>query len=272
MRDASRAELEGLPFDLHRSLSREFEDAWMCDHVVAVNEAEAEVVRSVSLSSVGVIGFWQTAHSIGRRWSERSGLLHVGALTVSSAPNVDGLRWFLRDIHPRLTDLVGREAAHLTIVGHVAEGFDISWLSNDPAITFVGSATDLTPFYDASRVFIAPTRFGAGVPTKVLDAVSHGVPVVGTALLAGQLGWNDGTEMSSAALNDPDGFANRIARLITDEACWTAQQASGLETIKMNYHADYFKAQVQLALAHGSKARRRGADPHAPALQSVGDS
>ena len=272
MRDASRAELEGLPFDLHRSLSREFEDAWMCDHVVAVNEAEAEVLRSVPLSSVGVIGFWQTAHSIGRRWSERSGLLHVGALTVSSAPNVDGLRWFLRDIHPRLTDLVGREAAHLTIVGHVAEGFDISWLSNDPAITFVGSATDLTPFYDASRVFIAPTRFGAGVPTKVLDAVSHGVPVVGTALLAGQLGWNDGTEMSSAALNDPDGFANRIARLITDEACWTVQQASGLETIKMNYDADYFKAQVQLALAHGSKARRRGADPHAPALQSVGDS
>ena len=71
LRDAERAELEGMPFDLSRALSREFEDAWQCDHVVAVNEAEAGVLRTVPLPSVGVIGFRQTPRPTPRPWAER---------------------------------------------------------------------------------------------------------------------------------------------------------------------------------------------------------
>jgi len=56
-----------------------------------------------------------------------------------------------------------------------------------PRVTLRGPVTDLTPLYDSHRVFVAPTRFAAGVPYKVHEAASFGLPVVATDLLRRQL-------------------------------------------------------------------------------------
>ena len=248
LRDAARAELAGLEFDLSRSLAREFEDAWQCDHVIAVNPAEALVLKSLPLPSVGLIGFRQIARPTPRPWQERAGLLHVGALTVASSPNLDGLRWFLQDIHPIIETAVGAEAARVTVAGWVLEGLDVAWLREHPAVTFLGEVADLIPLYDACRVFVAPTRFAAGVPTKVLDAASHGLPVVGTSLLARQLEWTDGREMLAAPVTDAAGFAARVARLLSDPAAWTAIRDTALAAIQSQFSPAVFADQVAEAM------------------------
>ena len=100
LRDAARAQLDDLPFGLDTALTAEFDGAWLCDHVVAVNETEAAVLRGLQLPSVGVVGFNVTPAMTDTPWNERRGLLHIGALTAPDSPNVEGLRWFLDHVHP----------------------------------------------------------------------------------------------------------------------------------------------------------------------------
>ncbi|HSU07497.1 MAG TPA: glycosyltransferase, partial [Acetobacteraceae bacterium] len=73
---------------------------------------------------------------------------------------------------------------------------------------------------DSHRVFVAPTRFAAGVPYKVHEAASFGLPVIATELLRSQLGWENETELLAAEMTDPADFAHNVVRLYRDQALW----------------------------------------------------
>ncbi|WP_245987046.1 glycosyltransferase [Azospirillum thermophilum] len=120
-----------------------------------------------------------------------------------------------RDILPRLNDRLGR-AIPVTIIGECRSG-RIAALASDQ-IRLAGRAEDIGPWYDRARVFVAPTRFGAGVALKVIEAVRSGIPVAATDLLVRQLGWQSGVQVLGA--RDADGFAAAMARLHEDPALW----------------------------------------------------
>ena len=248
LRDAAQAELDGLPFNLARALTHEFEGAWLCDHVVAVNQAEAAVLRTFSLSSVSVVGFRQVIRPTSVPWAKRRGLLHIGALTALNSPNCDGLRWYIDAVQPALEALIGSEAAILTVIGHATDDVDLSWLRDHPKINFLGPVTDLTSVYASHRVFIAPTRFAAGVPTKVLDAAAHGLPVACTELLARQLGWQDDCQIVSSPASDPVAFATAAARLYADEEVWKRVRSGALDKLAFENSPSRFAAQIDEAV------------------------
>ncbi len=87
---------------------------------------------------------------------------------------------------------------------------------------------DLTPLYDAHRLFVAPTRYAAGSPYKVQEAASFGLPVVATSLLAEQLEWHDNQELLAVPTDDPRGMAERIVALYRDETLWQRLRDSAL--------------------------------------------
>ena len=68
-----------------------------------------------------------------------------------------------------------------------------------PACACLGPIGNLRPLYERARLVVAPTRFAAGLPLKVIEAAAHGVPVVCSTLLAGQLRWRPGGELLAAA-------------------------------------------------------------------------
>lgn len=49
-------------------------------------------------------------------------------------------------------------------------------------ISYVGFQQDVSPWMRAARVLVVPSLWNEGCPTAVLEAMSHGVPVVGYAL------------------------------------------------------------------------------------------
>lgn len=99
------------------------------------------------------------------------GVLHYG-------PNLAALR-FLRD--EVLPELVKRGITlHVDVIGHAEASQQEEFAGS--SINFRGYAPDLRLALSGHRLFLSPILSGTGVKTKVLDAMSVGLPVVATTL------------------------------------------------------------------------------------------
>src|SRR5437763_14014694 len=112
--------------------------------------------------------------------------------------------WVVSQVLPRLrAELCA--CVGLTIAGARRSRALAALADRAAAVELLGRVDDLTPLYEQARLFVAPTRFPAGLPYKVHHAAAHGLPVVCTTLLAEQLGWRSGDELLAA--DDAAGFA-----------------------------------------------------------------
>ena len=236
-RTAQRAALLGTPLDPAVQAALLAEEIGLTagvDAVIAVTPAEAAVFRAGQAAPVHVV-----SHPVhprpGPPFAARRGFLFVGRLNEQDAPNWDGLRWFIRDAWPRIRSAL--PDVFLNVVGGLhADTADLQ----APGVRLLGPLAELGPAYDSARVFVAPTRYAAGVPIKALEAGAAGLPIVTTRLIAGQLGWRPGTEATAA--DDPADLADLAVRLHQDPAGWAAMQRA---------------AQVRLAADHGSARFRQ---------------
>ena len=108
---------------------------------------------------------------------------------------------------------------------------------------------DTFPLYDAHRVFVAPTRYAAGVPYKVHEAASYGVPVVATELLREQLGWENPRDLLAAEVFDPETFAELVVALYRSEDLWVSIRRSAAERICDSCGHDAYEQTVTNILA-----------------------
>ncbi len=219
------AALRGEGFDLGAALRAEFAGTEVCRRILAVNAREVAQLREIGLGQTSLLGTARVAAPTPAGFAARDGLLFVAGIHQADSPNLDSLEWYLREILPALAAEMG-EAPVLHVVGYTAPEIDLSPFKHK-RVKLHGAVGDLAPFYNAARVFVAPTRFAAGTPYKVYESASYGLPCVATALLAAQLGW-EGGELFSAAVDDARGFARQIARLYRDEALWTVTRANAL--------------------------------------------
>jgi glycosyltransferase involved in cell wall biosynthesis len=90
---------------------------------------------------------------------------------------------------------------------------------------------------------VAPHRFAAGVPLKVIEAMAHGLPCVVSELLADQLGVTAGVHALVAS--ETDEFVVEMMRLYTDEELWLTIQRRGLRFIQERYDPERMRGQLQ---------------------------
>jgi glycosyltransferase involved in cell wall biosynthesis len=139
----------------------------------------------------------------------------------------------------------------------LAETFHSSWQGVNkservrqlatPAVRFLGHVPNLTAAYDEARIFVAPTRYAAGIPHKVHEAAARGIPIVATPLLASQLGWHDGEPFLVAA--DADAFADKCVELYTNCALWAQLREAGLQRISKECSVETFESSVMTCLS-----------------------
>ena len=122
-----------------------------------------------------------------------------------------------------------------------------------------GVLPDLFEVYSRARVFVAPTRFAAGIPLKVYDAAAHGVPTVITPILARAVGWTHERETLVAA--SPADFASACHRLHEDRELWERIRSAALEQVRKDCSTASFDHTV--AAFRPSRAElRRSSLPH----------
>lgn len=209
--------------------------------VLTVNESEARAFREGGCADVRVLGHRLDVPQDAEvpAFEERCGFLFVGRLEEEDSPNADSLRWFFEQVLPRLAARLG-SAPEVDVVGGCTPSMRARW--SGPHTRFHGRVDELRPHYDRARVFIAPTRFAAGIPHKVHAAAANGLPSVVTPLIASQLAWESGEAILSGG--DADAFAAACARLHGDAALWAHASASGLAAVARDCDSLHFDAEV----------------------------
>ena len=196
------------------------------DVVTAVNEAEAELFRQGGCPRVSVLGLGITPAPAGPGFARRRDLLFVGAMGEDNSPNADGMTWFVGEVMPLLDRLIGPD--YRLLVAGRCQAPSVLALASE-RVRVLGLVGDLSELYATARIFVAPTRYAAGLPLKVHEAAGRGLPVVGAALLGRQLGWRDGRDMLLATTAEE--FAAACARLYCDPALWYILRRGGLDRL-----------------------------------------
>ena len=242
VRDAGQAALEGRPFDFDAAVRAELRDGSFCRTIVAINAAEAAILRDLEFRDIAVIGHMREPSATPRPFAQRAGMLFVGAIHRMDSPNYDSLCWFIDEVLP----LIARELTwetRLTVVGYTGAEVTLDRFRDHPRVTLRGAVTGLEQLYDSHRVFVAPTRVAAGTPYKVHEAASFGLPVVATELLRRQLGWEDGQDLLTAEVTDPAAFARHVVAVQRDAELWQRLRDTALDRLRReNNRADYAAA------------------------------
>jgi len=229
--------------------------AGLADRVVAVSELDRSTFQTYGIDRVEVLGHSLATTPTPRSFQDRSGFLFVGAIHEDASPNGDSIAWFLTEIWPRIEAKLGASAT-FTVVG-LNKSERIRSLAGN-GVVILDRVQELSSMYDRVRVFVAPTRFAAGMPHKVHEAVARGVPVVGTPVLAQQLGWEDGIQFGVGV--NAESFADRCIQLHEKEELWRKMREVGIAAIQRECSPERFERQLHsiLAAEPQPELRRRG--------------
>jgi len=141
----------------------------------------------------------------------------VGFVGSRYAPNVDGVRWLVGEIWPR----VNGHQLRLAVFGTVCDA-----LADWPAgVEPRGMVPDTRSVYEEIDIAVNPVRFGAGLKIKTVEALAHGMPLVTTA--HGASGMEDGAGHAFMVADHPADFAAAISRLASDAAARRALASAG---------------------------------------------
>jgi glycosyltransferase involved in cell wall biosynthesis len=248
-RAALRAALSGKEksFDLLSALRQEFLNAYICDAVIGVSVRESTQLSELGLPRVTTIGHMREVKPTQRPFTARTGMLFVGAIHELDSPNYDSLCWFVDDVLPLIERSLGWET-RLTVAGYTSERVSLDRFRDHPRVTLCGAVVDTEPLYDAHRLFVAPTRYAGGIPYKVHEAASFGLPIVATDLLRGQLGWNDGIDLLAASSTDAARFADLVVMLHRDRALWDRLRNNALQRLRAENASEQFTSAVRSVL------------------------
>jgi glycosyltransferase involved in cell wall biosynthesis len=225
------AELTGNP-DLVKKAQEYHQLEMLCctsaDRVFAITETEKKVIQqNWPNTQVEVIPNIHPVKVSPLPWSAREGLVFIGG--YGHHPNVDAVVWFVQEIFPIITKKI--PGIKFTILGSNPPEALRSLASTNVNVT--GWVPDPEPYFSASRIFVAPLRYGAGMKGKVGQAMSLGLPVVTTQIGAEGMQLKDNAHALIA--DTPEAFAAAVVRLYNDEALWKRIQRNSAAHIDKNF-------------------------------------
>lgn len=239
----------GLPLGRIESLERLEKDVSRhTDEIITFTEQDRQrwiTFSGCDRSRVSVIPFGvQVAiHNLKKRKSQ---MLFVGNMYYE--PNRRAVERIIAEILPLVRSLCPH--VRTVVVGDIPD--NLKRLCLGAQVEIAGEVPDVTSWLNESLVGLAPISEGSGVRVKILQYLSHGVPVVASTVAAEGLNFpallkEDNLEryaqLCSDMLNEPHKYESRIHQT--------------LETLRMNYlWADIAKQAVGVYEKVMSRSRK----------------
>jgi O-antigen biosynthesis protein len=255
-RERRSAKLSGLLTDFERGNSfeqREIEAYRQADLVLYITEADkqgflklAPELKTMHLPMVAQVG------APGPGFADRNGVLFLG--NFDNPANGDALTWMLSNVWP----LVRKQepSCSLYVVGH---GIPEESVRKHKNVICLGQVDDLGPVFNARRVFASPVRYGTGINTKNVQAMSRGLPLVATTIGAEGIGLQDG--MNGLIADSPEQFAAQILRLYRDEVLWNKLAQGGQAFVRETFSRAHFSSQLRNIIRRAGQIEPQAISP-----------
>ena len=214
-----------------RIKKREVFAAQQFDAIVPISDPDFKWFRSVSpdkpmiLSETGADILEPAAYTDIK--SLRIGF--IGALNWQ--PNIDGLKWFLKGVWPRVSKAVPDIAFHIA-----GRGASVSVQEQlcGKNVFFEGEVDDARQYTDSMTVMIAPLFSGSGLRIKIIEAMSLGKTVVATPVAASGLPVEDKRELLIG--KDVISFSDALISALRDPALRAETGARARELVKNRFN------------------------------------
>jgi glycosyltransferase involved in cell wall biosynthesis len=224
--------------EIHKIKKREFSLAKMSDAMIVVSPYEKELMLKEDPSLV--IYHLPHIHPLGMKptnsFASRKDIMFIGGFV--HPPNEDGISWFTSEIFP----LIKQEIPDVKfyIIGSYPTDKVKNLASNDIIVT--GYVHDVDSFFQNTKVFVAPIRYGAGVKGKIIHSMNYGLPSVTTTIGAEGLGLKNGEHAYIADL--PEEFAKRIIELYNNGETWLRISQNSYEWMMNNFTPEIAKKKI----------------------------
>lgn len=158
-----------------------------------------------------------------------SHILHIG--TMFWPPNIDGVRWFLREIWPLIRE--GQTNVVVDVVGSRPPPELVAYAQGESGVNVTGYVADVIPYLAQAGVLIVPLRAGGGMRVKILNALAQGLPIVSTTLGAEGIAVTPGHDILLA--DEPADFANAVLRVLDNPALANRLRQNGRRLAEEQY-------------------------------------
>ncbi len=235
------------------------------DVAIYLSEDEAAAVRAMApgTHAVAVVPYrFDIAPRRTEAPSDRTILFVAG---FAHPPNVDAALFLMQEIVPRLEQRMG--TVRVVLAGSKPSDAVRALAGPDVEVTGWLSDQDLAARYATHRVAVVPLRFGAGVKGKVVEALSHGLPLVTTGVGAQGIA---GLDRLVPVHDDVEGLVEGLHRLLTDDDAWLAQSHAQTDFAERRFSRAAMRASVVAALEAGEAAAPRLDGAPVPCLGSPG--
>jgi O-antigen biosynthesis protein len=217
-----------------------------CDRIVVSShcdekELKAQLPRSETLFVPHPRGSIPSK-KVASSWKKRSGLVFMG--NFDHGPNSSAAIFLKHEIAPALEARM--HSAPIYIVGNnppylIRNMERLGPCANQFHVT--GHVPNTRKYLDKARVSVAPILFGAGMNSKIGEALSNGLPVVTTSLGAQSLQLEH--EVNCLIAETPSEFATQIQRVYEDEQLWMRLSQNGLKLIENSFNLVKIESSLQ---------------------------
>jgi GT2 family glycosyltransferase/glycosyltransferase involved in cell wall biosynthesis len=256
LRETRMANLSGIWSDFERGYDYENRETEICrraDFVLVISEDDRrgflDRIPGLNIEQVPMV-----AHVApeGPGFADRADLLFVG--NFDNLANRDGVEWMLRKAWPRLRQQL--PGVSLALVGH---NLPADLAREQVGIRAIGHVADLDPLFAQYRVFVSPVRFGTGIKTKNLAALSHGLPLVTTTVGAEGMHLTSG---DSALIGDtPEAFADAVICAYTDEGIWRNLSRGGRQHVSLEFSETRLRTAIRKLICQARTIAPKVDDP-----------
>ncbi|MFQ3646621.1 MAG: glycosyltransferase family 4 protein [Anaerolineae bacterium] len=153
-------------------------------------------------------------------------LLFVG--NFEYAPNVEAAEYLIKEMLPIIHER--HPNVELWLVGNAPPPELRQYTGSHIRIT--GYVDDMTMYMEQAAVFVAPLTVGAGLKNKVLEALAHRLPVVGTPLSVEGI---HVTHEQSALVGEIEELPALVLRALDDDALRARMGQAGRELVERDY-------------------------------------
>lgn len=199
------------------------------DHLTIISEQDKNLIVHIKNETIHIIpnGVDYEMFKFQENYEKKYDLIFTG--NMAYPPNIDSVIYLVNEVMP----LVWKKYPDikLVIAGAEPDKKVLQLASKNVEVT--GWVKDITTYYAAAKIFVAPMQIGTGLQNKLLEAMAMKLPCVTSQLANNALGAEH--QKSILIGNQPEEYYEYIISLLENKNLYNDIAISGYNFARKNY-------------------------------------